>query len=207
MSAEQEFAAEIAEDYVRKGWEVRNSEEALASVGFRPNLLLRRGEEYLVVEIKRLGSTPEPKISELRKLVERQPNWHLEVKLLPLNKEHPMQVIAETETPNRLRLIQGLFEERRYSEAVLLAWVVIETSLRKMLARSANGEAAAIPDILRMAYEADFLSDPELRQLHRALTLRNVIVHGYAADIRESEVQPIMMLARALASRTGQTVH
>ena len=72
MSAEQEFAAEIAEDYVRKGWEVRSEEEALASVGFRPDLLLRRGDEYLVVEIERLGSAPNPKISELRKLVEER---------------------------------------------------------------------------------------------------------------------------------------
>ena len=61
MSAEQEFATEIAEDYVRKGWEVRNSEEALASAGFRPDLLLRRGDEYLVVQIRRLGTLPNRK--------------------------------------------------------------------------------------------------------------------------------------------------
>ncbi len=207
MSAEQEFATEIAEDYVHKGWEVRNSEEALASVGFSPDLLLRRGDEYLVVEIKRLGSAPEPKISDLRKLVEKQPNWRLEVKLLPLSKEHPMRIIAETETPKRLALIHALFGEHRYSEAVLIAWVVIEASLRKMLAEGASERPAAIPDMLRTAYEAERISDPELRQLQRALALRNVIVHGYTADIAENEAQCIVSLARSLAMRTEQTMH
>lgn len=207
MSAEKEFATEIAEEYVRKGWEVRNSEEALASVGFSPDLLLRRGDEYLVVEIKRVGSAPEPKISDLRKLVEKQPNWRLEVKLLPLIKEHPMRVIAETETPERLALIHALFGEHRYSEAVLIAWVVIEASLRKMLAEANRERPAAISDMLRIAYEAERISDAELRQLQRAMALRNVIVHGYAADIDETEVGSIVALARDLSGRTAETMH
>ena len=207
MSAEQEFATEIAEDYVRKGWEVRNSEEALASAGFLPDLLLRRGDEYLVVQIKRLGTAPEPKISDLRKLVEKQPNWRLEVKLLPLSEEHPMRVIAVTETPKRLALIHTLFGEHRHSEAVLIAWVVIEASLRKMLAGGTGERPATIPDMLRTAYEAERISDPELRQLQRAQVLRNAVVHGYAADIAETEAQSILSLARSLAMRTEQTVH
>ncbi len=198
MSAEQDFATEIAE--------VRNSEEALASVGFRPDLLLRRGDEYLVVEIKRLGAAPEP-IADLRKLVEKQPNWRLEVKLLPLSKEHPMHEIAETETPKRLSLIHALFGEHRYSEAVLIAWVVIEASLRKMLAAANDERPAAIPDMLRTAYEAERISGAELRQLQRALTLRNVIVHGYAADVDETEARSIVALASVLARRTEETMH
>jgi hypothetical protein len=42
MRPEEEFAAELAESYVRKGWEVERPEEASSFLRFQSDLLLRR---------------------------------------------------------------------------------------------------------------------------------------------------------------------
>ena len=55
MKNEQSFAEEIADSYVRMGWEVEDPEEALPLLRFRPDILLRRGDQHLVIEIKKPG--------------------------------------------------------------------------------------------------------------------------------------------------------
>ena len=116
----------------------------------------------------------ERSISEMRKIVEAQPNWRLEVKLLPPRREHPTYRSADAEAWDRLELANELVEAGRYSDAFLLIWVVIEASLHRLSSSSDEEQRPrAISELFRSAYEAGGISDPELRQLQRGLELRN----------------------------------
>jgi len=199
---EQDFQAEIADLYVRKGWEVEDAEQASAFLPFRPDLVLRRGDEHLVVEIMRPGFPAEHTIPQMRKLVEVLPNWRLVVKLMPPERELPEYRIASSETPGRLELAESLVQARRYADALLICWVIIEANLRRLCAESIGAKPdTTIPDLLRIAYEEDVISDPELRQLQRGLQLRNRIVHGYEVGIADDDARSFLSLARALTDR------
>jgi uncharacterized protein YutE (UPF0331/DUF86 family) len=206
MRPEEEFAAELAESYVRKGWEVERPEEASSFLQFQPDLLLRCGDRYLVIEIKRPGVASEPSIAAMRKIVEERPNWRLEVKLLPPRKEQTSYKIAEMEAASRLDLSNTLIEADRYSDAFVMVWIVIEAALRRIcLADDEDQRPKPIPDLFRSAYEAGVISDPELRELQRGLELRNRVVHGYSIDIAEVDVRSFLSLARVLTERAEKT--
>ena len=204
MKNEQSFAEEIADSYVRMGWEVEDPEEALPLLRFRPDILLRRGDQHLVIEIKKPGVASERSISEMRKIVEAQPNWRLEVKLLPPRREHPTYRSADAEAWDRLELANELVDAGRYSDAFLLIWVVIEASLHRLSSSSDEEQRPrAISELFRSAYEAGGISDPELRQLQRGLELRNQTVHGYAPQFADGDARLFLSLARALTERAG----
>jgi uncharacterized protein YutE (UPF0331/DUF86 family) len=206
MRPEDEFAAELAESYVRKGWEVERPEEASSFLRFLPDLLLRRGDQYLVIEIKRPGVASEPSIAAMRKIVEERPNWRLEVKLLPPGKEHASYKIAEMEIASRLALANTLIEADRYSDAFIMVWIVIEAALRRIcLADEEAQRPKPMPDLFRITYEAGLISDRELRELQRGLELRNRVVHGYSIDISEVDARSFLSLARVLTERSEKT--
>ena len=208
MTVEQEFADEVAGDYIRNGWHVENPRQALPWIDFEPDLLLRRGDEYIVVEIKRPGMATERSIAQVRRAVERQPNWRLEVKLLPPHREIARHELATDEIPSRLALAQDLIGTGHPTSAVIMAWLVIETSLRRLFPNAAaNGRPALIPELFRKAFEAERITDAELRQLQRGLELRNQVVHGFSVRLEDAEAKSVVALACTLADRVETTTH
>jgi hypothetical protein len=204
MRMEQNLVEDLVGEYIQEGWRIENPEQALPLIHFQPDLLLRRGEKFLVVEVKRPGMSADRPVAELRKAVERQPNWRLEVKLLSPHKELATRELALAETPGRLALAEDLLRSGNYADAVMMAWLAIETSLRMTLS-TGNGKTdpTSVPELFRTAFEAEKISDLELHQLQRGFALRNGIVHGFAVSIDAADARSIVDLARSLADRVG----
>ena len=83
MTTEQEFTDTLVQEYSRAGWQVENSAIAAEELNFRPDIVLKRGDEILVIEVKRAGFVDKRAISRIKRKVEEKPNWHFELKLIP----------------------------------------------------------------------------------------------------------------------------
>ena len=84
MRAEQRKVKEIAEEYTRSGYEVllEPTGEQLPKElqGHTPDLVAKKGEEYIFVEVKtRSELETEDELIEMSKKVEGKDNWHLEL--------------------------------------------------------------------------------------------------------------------------------
>jgi REase_AHJR-like len=87
MTIEQEFTDTLVEEYSRAGWQVEDPAIAAEQLDFRPDLVLKRGNETLVIEVIRAGFVSERAVSRIKRKVEEKPNWHFELKLIPPSRE------------------------------------------------------------------------------------------------------------------------
>ena len=117
-----------AEEYRSKGYEVLLEAPLDFMPGFRADLLVRKGDETRVVEVKsRPSLAADPKIGELARLIESMPGWTFELVLVgePEKVDSPegarsfeidgiLQRIEEAERSLQAELPEAAF---------LLAWV------------------------------------------------------------------------------------
>ena len=84
ISLERQRARVIAEEYRRRGYEVveEPSQEQLPDFlsGYHPDLLIRKGDEAIVVEVKsRTSLAKETQVRELARLLRTKPGWNFEL--------------------------------------------------------------------------------------------------------------------------------
>jgi hypothetical protein len=199
---------ELIADYLRNGWQLNDPRDAEDTISFVPDILLKKGNDYLVIEVKAPGEAPERSVADMRKAVEQRPNWHFEVKIRPPRKLSPENEIAVPDLPSRLSLIEDLVKEGHQSEAALIAWVAIETSLRQILSQLMKKQPElGLPRLIQNAYEEDIISDTERRLIGHVQNLRSHIVHGFKTKIDQDDIRSILSLARSLAERAASVVN
>lgn len=206
MTLEAEFTAELAERYRSEGWEVQDPAEAESVLNFEPDLLLRRGDEHLVVEVKRVGFVSGRAVSVIRKQVEAIPNWQFELKLIPPDRMLRAARPVEKEIRDRIDVAQKLATEGFDSEAFILTWTAVEAVLRDLLDEAETDRSESIADLFRRAYEEGAITDAELRQLQRGFQVRNRLVHGFAVDEARRNVEELMPLTVDLMKRAEGTL-
>ncbi|GJD98669.1 MULTISPECIES: hypothetical protein [Methylobacterium] len=198
MSLEQIAVREVIEDYLDQGWQVGDPRAAQDVVGFLPDVVLRKGDRHLVIEVGQVGGLPRRSVSALRRAVEQHPDWRFEVKLVPSDAPAATDRVAVEEIRDRLDLADRLIADGHGDDALLLAWVAVEANLRRMLA---DDRDSAPGTLLRRAYDEDRISDRELRHLTDWRGLTNRIVHGFRTDTDAAKASALLGLARDLSDR------
>jgi hypothetical protein len=103
--------------------------------GYRPDLLVRRGDEAIIVEVKSRSSlAKDPRIRELARLLQTKPHWNFELVVVgeaerliapegarPFERDDILRGIEAAE-----RLLESGFSEA----ALLLAWSTSEATVR-----------------------------------------------------------------------------
>ena len=84
ISLERQRAREIADEYYLRGYEVieEPSQEQLPDFlsGYHPDLLIRKGDEAIVVEVNlRTSLAKETQVRELARLLRTKPDWNFEL--------------------------------------------------------------------------------------------------------------------------------
>jgi hypothetical protein len=138
-SRERQRARAIAAEYRGKGYEVIEQPlpEELPKflAGYCPDLLVRRGDEAIIVEVKSRSSlTKDPRIRELARLVQAELHWNFE--LVVVGEEEQLNApegAAPFERDDILRSIEvaECLLASGFSEAALpLAWSTLEATVR-----------------------------------------------------------------------------
>ena len=136
-------ARAIAEEYRSKGYEVieEPAQEQLPDFlsGYHPDLLIRKGDEARVVEVKsRAALAKEPQIRDLARLLHTKPNWNFE--LVILGEKEQMRTPEGAHPFDREDILSGIQAPERLLElgfseaALLLAWSSSEATMRLLTA-------------------------------------------------------------------------
>lgn len=186
---EAQRARSVAQEYRKKGYQVieEPSPDQLPGFlsGFQPDLLIRKGNETVVVEVKsRTSLAKEPRIRELARLLESQPGWSFE-----------LVMVAEGDTFNppegtipmeREDILHGIEEAERLSEsgfsiaALMLAWSASEATVRLLtLEEGVSLERLTPSFILNRAATNGVISREDYNFLTTAMQYRNALVHGF----------------------------
>lgn len=206
----------IADEYRAQGYDVLVEPSGRDVPSFlenhRPDLIARRGDERLVIEIK-----PSPavaggdRVRDLAERIEREPGWKFVLiatspaeELLPGER---LSLLSEAEVGQRLEQARLLLDSGHREAAFLLAWSAIEGQLRAMAV--AEGLPLPRPDtptLLRQSVSLGLVDREQHRLLTEAYRSRGAVAHGFKPD-REitATVEALLRLSDDL--KTPQESH
>jgi REase_AHJR-like len=207
IAAKQRVRA-VAEDYRRQGYDVLEepSPESLPDflAGHQPDLIARRANETVVVEVKsRRSLADEPQVRDLARLLQGKEHWSFELVIVP--EEKP--VAPEGAQPfTREEVLRGLEEvvrllELGFSEAAMLrTWGTAEAALRIIAEeQGVELERYAPSYILKRVVSDGIISREEYAFFMRAMEYRNALVHGFStASFDTNLVRKLIVLIKQL---------
>ncbi len=203
MTEEQEFIQELTSNYKESGWTALSPIDCRDELGFEPDLLLRRGDEVVVIEVKREGFVGTKATKLIRNLVESKPGWKFELKFLPSSRkrsDHPVKVV---DINRRIKLSSELQRNGNYNEAFILLRTAMKAALRNVVVSKEDTNMLASDSLFERAYEDGYISDGELRQLLHGLQARNLLVHGLDVGDAERDSSEIMQATKRLFAKLG----
>ena len=178
-----------AEEYRSKGYEVLLEAPLDFMPGFRADLLVRKGDEARVIEVKsRPTLAADPKISELARLIESMPGWTFELVLVgePEKVDSPegARSFESEKIVQRIEEAERSLEAELPEAAFLLAWSASEAAIRELLtARGVSGKSITAPGyVLDQGFYHGVISRNDHDALTRMRKYRNAIVHGFGTD-------------------------
>ena len=205
------LACKTAEEYRSKGYEVLLEAPLDFMPGFRADLLVRKGDETRVIEVKsRPTLVADPKVSELARLIESMPGWTFELVLVgePEKVDSPegARSFESEKIVRRIEEAEKSLEAELPEAAFLLAWSASEAVIRELLtARGVSSKSITAPGyVLDQGVYHGVISRSDHDTLIRMRKYRNAIVHGFAMDDFNDELvtELIAVIRRIMAAPT-----
>lgn len=183
---ERKFIDKKAAEYRSRGYEVEENCLLEFLPGYRADLIVRKGKEVRVVEVKsRTSLARSPRMTELAEILYDKPDWSYDLLLVgePEKLESPegAQPFREEEIRRRLAEAEEVLEKGSGEAAYLLAWSACEAAIRKL----SEMEEIAITRVTTAAYVLDMavmhgiISREEYNYLTDMMKYRNAIAHGF----------------------------
>lgn len=179
---------EIAKAYQEKGYDVllQPREHQLPDFlkQFQPDLIVHKGNEHIVVEVKSRGQFSQSlQVNELAKIVRNETGWKFELVLLgPENALSVGEASPLTAAEIRSKILEAtsFLSGGHLDVALLIGWSLVEATLRTLaLKEGIEAEKAVSAYLLKqMTYEG-VISRDAYRFLLDIQQTRNAIAHGF----------------------------
>ena len=197
--AERRRADAIAQEYINKGYEVSREVPLDFFHGFRADIVVRKGDEVKVVEVKsRTSLARHPEITELANLLLSKPGWTYELNLVG---ERERLASPETARPLARADIPGRIEEAERQvglgfpdAALLIAWSTAEAAVRILI----EEDGISIKRITNPAYTIGLavsegvIPREDYDYLTEVMMQRNAIIHGFKVEINDELVATLI---------------
>ncbi|MEG3436274.1 hypothetical protein V0288_04010 [Pannus brasiliensis CCIBt3594] len=199
----------VANDYKAKGFEVifQPQTEDLPDFmkNYRPDLLARRGEESVIVEVKSrssLDSATAQYLSSLSREIKKHPGWTFQLVMI-----NPEKIDNNSEAVYSWKLaeIEKKFANARqliqYPEAAILyLWSLIEALLRLLAEKEEVSIREVNPSYLIKKLTVEGVIDRnEYQMLTNAFSLRNALAHGFTPlNLPSNSVEEFIKLTEQL---------
>lgn len=174
--------------------------------GYRPDLLARRDDESLVIELKRTEQRlPIDRYVDAAAIIRQHAGWRFI--LIPTDRLEETGLESLLYFPQRSVLARQaeaaslLLERQLYSAAFVTAWTGIEGLLRLIAAENAVPVSALSPiALIKHSYSQGLISKAHFDDLQRLLGIRNRVVHGFAEPLVEKMAPTTLQLLLELLS-------
>lgn len=216
INREREELVKLAKEYRSQGYEVvfhPNSEDMPSFLkNYRPDMIARRGDEAVVVEVKSRSSLGSEYLSSLVKTIEQHQGWRLDLVLdnsedifpYPSKSEGSLQ---QQEIESRLPIAKQIVSQNLDS-AVLYTWALAEATLR-LLAEKDELSLKRSDPLYLVTYltHQGVISQSECRLLKNALSLRNTIAHGFkTSQLTANSVDELIEVTEKLLIELSEPV-
>ena len=197
---QKNFIEKKAAEYRSRGYEVEENCSLEFLPGFRADLVVRKGNEVKVIEVKfRTSLAPSLKIRELAQILHDKPGWSLELLLVgepeKLDSPEGAQSFAREEILQRLAEAEKVLARGSGEAAFLLVWAAFEAATRALIA----AEGVSIARVTKAGYVLDqavfhgVISREDYHYLADMRRYRNAIAHGFeASDFSDERVTDLI---------------
>jgi uncharacterized protein YutE (UPF0331/DUF86 family) len=213
-SPERQRARALAEEYRSRGYEVIE-EPSPAQLpdflsGYRPDLLVRKGDEAIVVEVKSRSSlAKDTQIRDLAQLLQTQPHWHFELVVVGegerLSAPEGARPFERDDILRSIEAAERLFESGFSEAALLLAWSTSEATVRLLVEAEGIVLEHLNPSyILKQAVMNGVIARDEYNFLTNLMKYRNALVHGFKTiDFDPALVSELISRTKRLLQSTS----
>lgn len=188
-ASEYLLTQKTAEEYRSMGYNVLLEAPLDFLPDFRADLLVRRGDEVKVIEVKsRLSLAADPKITELARIIDSMPGWSFELLLVgePERVDSPegARSLENENIVQRIEEAQRSLEASLPEAAFLLAWSAAEAVIRELLtAQGVSNTSITSPGyVLDQGIFHGVISRNDYDNLTRMRKYRNAIAHGFSTN-------------------------
>ena len=187
---EKQRARALAEEYRSKGYQVIESpsQDQLPDFlsSYRPDLLVQKGHEDVVVEVKsRASLAKNPRIRDLARLLQTKPRWNFELVVVSeketLNTPEGIQPFEREDILQEIQAAEKLFLSGAAAAALLLSWPALEATVRLMTAAEGIVPQLNPSALLEQAVSNGVISRGDYNFLMDTLKYRNALAHGFKA--------------------------
>ena len=198
-----------AEEYRSNGYDVQLEASLDFFPDFRADLMVRKGDEVKVIEVKsRPSLVADPRVSELARLIESKPGWSFELILVgePEKMDSPVGALTlEGEgILRRLEQAERSLGAGMPEAAFVLAWSACEAASRELIAAEGISDRRITSPrfVLDQAVFLGVISREEYDNLVDMLKYRNAIVHGFSLGDFDTELvsELVAMVQRIITS-------
>lgn len=207
---ERERLLQLAEEYRDKGYEISfhpNPEDLPDFLrNYRPDMIVRRGDEAVIIEVKSrrsLNSSSRQYLQNLAQSMEQHPGWRFELVMTnPEDAAYSPEAESSLQQPEieaRLQVARQLATQHPES-AILYSWSLVEATLRLVAEYERLSLQRLDPlYLVKQLVTEGVISRPEYHLLMDALSLRNTIAHGFkATQITQESVYELIDVAEQL---------
>lgn len=205
-TSEYLLTKKTADEYRSRGYEVLLDAPLDFLPGFTADILVRKGDETKVIEVKsRPSLAAHPKIVELARRIESKPGWTFELVLVsePEKLDSPAgaRSFGSENIVQRLEASEQALEAGLPEAALLLAWSAYEAAIRAVFAEEGIAESGITGSgfVLGQAVSQGLISRDEYKTLKEMLSYRNAIAHGFSlSNFRTESVVDLIRAGRRL---------
>jgi REase_AHJR-like len=182
---------------------------------YRPDLIVQKGDEIVVVEMKRpVELRDAADLRTLRGEIERHPGWHFRLLYLDnfdqkpaLNKDVRNKIVADYR--QRAGRAREALRKGHLEDATVLLWIALEGALRAYFSRhgEAPNKGVTVLSMLRRLYEEGILDDSEMKLLTGGYDARNLAVHALKFTLSKMTIQRIFNTVDALVDHLFATAN
>ena len=207
---EKLLADMTAEEYRNKGYEVSRETQLDFLPGYRTDLVVRRGDEAKVIEVKsRASLVGNRQIMELARVIHSKPGWSFELLMVgepeKLDSPEGAQSFEDENILRRIEEAERALGSGLPEAAFLLAWSACEAAIRELLTVQgiSNSDITTPEYLLDQSLFHGIVSSEEYQTLTDMRKYRNAIVHGFSmGDFSDDLIMELTELARRLTATT-----
>lgn len=213
VMTERERIQALADEYRSQGYEVVVEPEPSGLPdflsGYRPDLLVMRGDETTVIEVKsRRSLSTDVQARQLARSIEGRPGWRFELVIVNDRLTGPPAGSVAFDPARAHRAVEegrSLLAGGYVGPAMLSSWAALEAALRLLLsAEGIEPRRLAPAHLLKQAVEEGVVSREDYQVLRDLMAGRNAIAHGYEnALVSPGAVSRLLELTERLLSEAS----
>ena len=156
---------------------------------FQPDVIARRSDKNLVIEIIRESPESKKKAKRIASLIKGQDKWELRVIwVTPTSPATTVQTQTVSTIRKRIREIRELANGGHFGPALLLAWATLE-AIGRLLASERFQRPQTPGRLVQVLAGEGYLTPTEADDLRSLADKRNKLIHGeLQTQITKSEV-------------------